>query len=168
MARDAAALKALAASDRDRETRGRVHEALSIARAHPERSLSWSAGRGGTTIKAIARHEPKAIERAASGRYRVRSADRGVRVMPLVSAGVAYPRVAIRGSRQSSLVGRHLVAVNAYLETGDDAPLRRFAGRVVTGTLDDGVLRTFELEADPDAIAELAFSGELSDLVVES
>jgi hypothetical protein len=88
--------------------------------------------------------------------------------MPVVSAGVVYPRAAIRGSRQASLIGEHLSAINAYLETGDETPLRRFAGKVVTGTLEDGVLRRFELEADQDVVAEMAFSGELSDLVVES
>jgi hypothetical protein len=168
MARDKAALKALMASDRDGETRSRVHEALSIARGHPGKSLSWATRRAGTTIKAVSRHEPSGIEREPNGRYRIRSGDRGVRVMPLISAGVTYPRGAIRGSRQSSLVGKHLAAISEYLETGDETPLRRFAGKAVTGTLEDGVLRRFELEADPDVVAELAFSGELSDLVVES
>jgi len=158
----------LGLSERDREVRSRVHEALSIAREHPDSSLSWAARRAGTTIDAIVRYEPGAIERAPSGRYRVKAADRGIRVMPVISAGVVYARVAIRGSRQASLVGQHLAAIGIYLETGDEAPLRRFAGKVVTGTLEDGVLRRFELEADPDAIADLAFSGELSDLVVES
>lgn len=168
MARDDPARRALAAPARERETRSRVHEALSIARQHPGRSLSWAARRGGTTLKTIVRHEPTAIERAPSGRYWVRPADRGVRVMPVVSGGVVYPRVAIRGSRQSSLDGRHLDAIYTFLKTGDDRPLRRLTGRAVTGRLEDGVLRRFELETDPDVIAQLAFSGELSDLVVES
>jgi hypothetical protein len=38
----------------------------------------------------------------------------------------------------------------------------------VTGTLPDGRSYRFELETNLDEIAELAFSGELSDLVVES
>jgi hypothetical protein len=166
--RRAGARQVLGLSERDREARSRVHEALSIARQHPNRSLSWASRQAGTTVDAVARHAPGAIERRASGRYRVRAADRDVRVMPVISGGVAYPRVAIRGSRQASLVGEHLSAIATYLGTGDGKPLRRLAGKSVTGTLPDGRSYRFELETSLDEIAELAFSGELSDLVVES
>ena len=77
-------------------------------------------------------------------------------------------RVAIRGSRQATLVGEHLSAIGTYLGSGDGNPLRRLAGKSVTGTLPDGRSYRFELETNLDEIAELAFSGELSDLVVES
>ncbi len=166
--RPSSAQRVLALAPRERNTRGRVHEAISIARENPDRSLTWSARRGGTTIGAIVRHEPSAVEKLPNGRYRVKAGDRGLRVMPVISAGVVYPRVAIRGYRQASLVGEHLAAIGTYLETGDDGPLRRFAGKSVTGTLEDGTSHRFELEANPDEIAELAFTGELSDLVVES
>ncbi len=158
----------LALSERDREARGRAHEAVSLARQHPGRSLSWAARRAGTTVDAVLRHAPEAVEQLPSGRYRVRPSDRGLRVMPVISAGIVYARVAIRGSRQASLVGEHLAAIGTYLATGDAKPLRRFAGKSVTGTLPEGGTHRFELEADPDAIAELAFTGELADLVVES
>lgn len=166
--RPSGAQRVLSALRRDSDTRGRVHEAISINRENPDRSLSWSARRGGTTIGAIVRHEPGAVERLPSGRYRVKASDRGLRIMPVISAGVVYPRVAIRGSRQASLIGAHLAAVGTYLNTGDPEPLRYFAGKTVTGTLEDGSSHRFELEANPDEIAELAFTGELADLVVES
>lgn len=158
----------LALTRREQESRSRVHGALSIARQNPGRSLSWAAWRAGTTVDAVARHAPGAIERQASGRYRVKAADRDVRVMPVVSGGVLYPRVVIRGSRQASLVGEHLSAIATYLGTGDVEPLRRLEGKSVTGTLPGGRLYRFVLETDLDEVAELAFSGELSDLVVES
>jgi len=158
----------LGLSRREQEARSRVHEALSIGRQHPDRSLSWSARRAGTTVDAVARYSPSSIERQPSGRYRVKAADRDVRVMPVISGGVVYPRVAIRGSRQASLVGEHLSAISTYLGTGDGGPLRRLEGKSVTGTLPDGRSYRFELETSLDEIAELAFSGELSDLVVES
>jgi hypothetical protein len=158
----------LALPERDREARSRAHEAISIARQHPGHSLSWAARRAGTTVDAVLRHAPDAVEQLPSGRYRVKPSDRGLRVMPLISAGIVYARVAIRGSRQATLVGEHLAAIGTFLATGDSKPLRRFAGRSVTGTLPDGGSYRFELEADPDVIAELAFSGELADLVVES
>jgi len=166
--RRAGARQVLGLSEREREARSRVHEALSIARQNPDRSLSWASRQAGTTVDAVARHVPSAIERQPSGRYRVKAADRDVRVMPVISGGVVYPRVAIRGSRQASLVGEHLSAIATYLGTGDGEALRRLAGRSVTGTLPDGRSYRFELETSLDEIAELAFSGELSDLVVES
>jgi hypothetical protein len=155
-------------SDRERDASSRVHEALSLARQHPDRSLSWAAQQADTTLDAVARHAPSAIERRPSGRYRVKPADRDVRILPVVSGGVVYPRVAIRGSRQASLVGEHLSAIATYLGTGDGEPLRHLAGKSVTGTLPDGRSYRFVLETDLDEIAELALSGELSDLVVES
>lgn len=158
----------LALPEREREARSRVHEALSIARQHPDRSVSWAAGRAGSTLDAVARYAPGAIERLPNGRYRVKSADRELRIMPVISGGIVYPRVAIRGSRQASLVGEHLAAIGTYLGTADDRPLRRLEGRSVTGTLPDGRSYRFELETNPDEIAEIAFSGEMSDLVVES
>lgn len=158
----------LALPARDREARSRAHEAVSIARQHPRRSLSWAARQAGTTVDAVARHAPNAIERQPSGRYRVKVSDRDVRVMPVISGGVVYPRVAIRGSRQASVVGEHLSAIATYLGTGDGEPLLRLEGKSVTGTLPDGRSYRFELETSLDEIAELAFSGELSDLVVES
>ncbi len=158
----------LALARREQDARSRVHEALSIARQHPYRSLSWASRQAGTTVDAVARHAPGAIERQPSGRYRVKTGDRDVRVMPVISAGIVYPRVAIRGSRQASLVGEHLSAISTYLGTGDDGPLRRLSGKSVTGTLPDGRSYRFELETNLDEIAELAFSGELSDLLVES
>lgn len=88
--------------------------------------------------------------------------------MPIVSGGVVYEEVAVTGSRQASLVGKHLAAVQQFLGTGDDRVLRSFAGRVVTGTLPSGQRLRFDLDVDPDDIAGLAFSGELHELVVES
>ena len=88
--------------------------------------------------------------------------------MPVISGGVVYPRVAIRGSRQASLVSEHLSAIAMYLGTGDSDPLRRLEGKSVTGTLPDGRSDRFDLDTNLDDIAEFAFTGELSDLVIES
>jgi hypothetical protein len=167
-ARQPGARSVLGLSRREQEARSRVHEALSIARQHPEHSLSWAARLAGTTVDAVTRHAPSAIDRQPSGRYRVKPADHDVRVMPVISGGAVYPRVAIRGSRQASLVGEHLSAIATYLGTGDGEPLHRLEGKSVTGSLPDGRSYRFELETNLDEVAELAFSGELSDLVIES
>ena len=152
----------------EREAKARAHEAVSLGREHPGWSVTHAAREAGTTVGTIRRYAPDALDRLPSGRLRVRPADRGTRVMPVISAGVVYPEVAVVGSRQASMVGRHLSAVSTFLGTGDDRPLRAFVGKTVSGTLPDGRRLRFELESDPDVIAELGFGGELSDLIVES
>ncbi len=156
------------ASGPARETKSRVHEALSLGREHPEWSATRAAREAGTTLTSMERYAPDALQRQPSGRLRIKAADRGVRIMPIVSAGIVYPQVAILGSRQASLVGRHLAAISTFLSAGDDRLLRSFAGKTVAGTLPSGERLRFELEADADVIAELGFVGELGDLVIES
>ena len=80
-----------------------------------EHSLSWAVRRAGTTVDAVVRHVPGAVEQLAlAAGIASRPSDRDVRVMPVISAGVVYPRVAIRGlppgiTRRRAPVGdRHL------------------------------------------------------------
>ena len=60
--------------------------------------------------------------------------------------------VPLSSSRQASLVGEHANAIKKFLLTGDDAPLRKFAGVKVGGR---------ELETRPEVLEDLERSGEL-------
>jgi len=72
--------------------------------------------------------------------------------MTLVSGGQV---VAIRptSARQASVIGAYNSALAHYLDTGDDAGLRRFKWRTVQG---------YEYEVDLDTLDALARSGQLS------
>ncbi|HXY42996.1 MAG TPA: hypothetical protein VEH29_02305 [Acidimicrobiales bacterium] len=153
---------------KQREAKSRAHEAVSLGREHRRWSASRAAREAGTTVSTIRRYAPAALERTPSGRLRFKARDRSVRIMPILSAGVLYEEVAVVGSRAASLVGRHWAAIGTFLSTGDDRALRALAGRHVAGTLPTGERMDFELEADVDVVAELAFVGELSDVVIES
>ncbi|MGO9197606.1 MAG: hypothetical protein ACLQK4_10845 [Acidimicrobiales bacterium] len=157
-----------ALSPAEREAKSRAHEAISLKRDHQDWTLSRAAREAGTTTATVRKYAADAIEPVGARRLGVKAADRGTRVMPLVSGGEVYPEVAIVGSRQAALVGGQLAGISMFLSTGDARPLRSFAGQTVSGTLPNGQRIRFELEADPDVIADLGFSGELSDLVIES
>jgi hypothetical protein len=94
----------------------------------------------------------RAIERQRDGSYTVRKADRMLRPMRVIEAGVGSVFVDVRGSRAARTVGRYWNAVDHFLTTGDDEPLRRFRGVKVGGV---------ELETDPEAIEALAYQGTI-------
>ncbi len=114
-------------------------------------SLRQAAERAGTTPAAVLRHAGSALGRE-HGRYVARPADRLLRVMTVLGPQGVKHEVAVRGSRVASLLGEHWSAVQQYVRTGDEGPLRRLDGRTVAG---------IPLETDPDAIEEWARRGEL-------
>jgi hypothetical protein len=90
------------------------------------------------------------LERRRDGSYTVRAADRMLRPMRAIEAGVGTVVVDVRGSRAASKLGSYWNAVDHYLTTGNEEPLRHFRGVTVGGV---------ELETDADAIDALAYAG---------
>lgn len=154
-------------SDSQQRARRRADEALGFMR-HRGWSLEKAARRARTTPDAVRRWAGPALDQGPSGRWQARATDRLVRIMPVVSGGVVYERVAVRGSRDASTVSAHLRAVNRFFEHGLDDDLRSFEGVVVEGTLPDGTQVAFELETTADVLLDLDRQGALDDLVVES
>jgi hypothetical protein len=72
-----------------------------------------------------------ALRKGRNGRYVARRTDRLLRIL-----GELTPKgrreVAIRDSRQASLLGKYWAAVQLYLQTGDDSALREFQGKKFT------------------------------------
>ncbi|MGH8945021.1 MAG: hypothetical protein ACRDVL_02595 [Acidimicrobiia bacterium] len=128
------------------ETRRRSLEAVAQMRREGL-SLSQAARQAGVSAEAVRFWAGGAI--TSSGR--ARPGDRLLRQMLIVSGGETL-WIDVRGSRQASLVGAYWNAVARFLQTGDDRPLRRFAGKSVAG---------YELETDPDTLEGLALSGGL-------
>jgi hypothetical protein len=54
-----------------------------------------------------------------------------LRVLPLPGPD-GTREVAVRGSRQASILGHYWNAVQAYLETGDKSRLAKFKGKFIT------------------------------------
>lgn len=157
-----------ALSPSQNRARRRADEAVRLMRTRGY-SLDKAARRAHTTPDAVRRWAGPALAQTPKGRWQARATDRLVRVMPVVSGGVVYERVAVRGSRDASTVSAHLRAVNRFFEHGLDDDLRTFAGVVVEGTLPDGRTKVaFELETTVDVLLDLDRLGTLDDLVVES
>ncbi len=144
-ARQWAALRPAAKAARDRAL-----GALSLMRREGL-SLTRAAAQTGTTSDTVQRYVGSILTRRSDGRIAPTRGDRLYRRMRLLTPeGVVD--VGIRGSRTASRVGDYWNAVHQYLATGDDAPLRPFAGKRVAG-------RAFE--TDLDALDRWARRGEL-------
>jgi hypothetical protein len=66
-------------------------------------------------------------------------------------------QVTVRDSRTASLLGEHANAVAAYIETGDEEPLRRLRRRTIRIRG-----RPVVLETDPIRLDRLASGGEIT------
>jgi hypothetical protein len=117
-------------------------------------SLYDAARRARTTARSVLEHAGGGLRREGR-RWAARTTDDLIRPMAVLTAEGAI-WVDVRGSRASTLIGRHGAAVRAYRDLGDDRPLRRLRGRAL---LIDG--RRIELLTDLDVIDRLAEGGEL-------
>jgi hypothetical protein len=134
---------------------------------HDGLSLSRAARREGTSADTVRRWVASGLEQDRGGRWKAKATDDVPRIVPIVSGGTVYPRVAVSYG-DARIISPHLQALRRYLSGEDEEALAPFAGVVVRGTLPDGTTRDFELEADPETVSALAFMGLLDDLVVGS
>jgi hypothetical protein len=132
-----------------RKERRRVFRALSDARSEGL-TLAQAARRNGTSVEAIGFWAPGIVARDGS----ITQSDRLWRPMKAIDTVTqAVVPVEVRGSRVASRLSDYWMAVEHYLDTGDEAPLRSFEGVRIAGV---------ELETEPDVIDYLALLGELS------
>jgi hypothetical protein len=71
-----------------------------------------------------------ALRKQRNGQYVARKADRLLRVLSVLTPE-GRREVAIRDSRQASLLGKYWAAVQRYLQTGDDSVLHELTGKKV-------------------------------------
>jgi hypothetical protein len=128
------------------------NQALTIEQAATWHDVPVAAvigfGTGGQAAPAGRRR----LERQRDGTYTVRPADRMLRPMKAIQAGVGPVVVDVRGSRAASRLGSYWNAVDHYRATGDDEPLRHLRGTKVGGV---------ELETDPEVIDYLSAIGQI-------
>jgi hypothetical protein len=115
---------------RSRDARTRAFDALARMRSSGL-SLTAAAAKAGTTPATVRRYVGPVLSR--QGRHIVASrADRLYRRMSVLTPD-GRRDIDIRGSRAASRVAAHWAALDHYLTTGDDKPLRKFAGVRVGG-----------------------------------
>ena len=113
---------------RQAETQVRVARALTLMREG--HSATPAAQQVRTTLRTMRRYGGRALRQTPSGRYAAASGDRlRRRLRMLTPAGLIA--VDALGSRPASQIARYWAAVQRYLRTGDDRPLRAFRGKRV-------------------------------------
>jgi hypothetical protein len=98
-----------------------------------------------------------ALRKQKSGRYIARKTDRLLRILARITPE-GRREIAVRDSRQASIIGSYWTAVHFYLQTGDDSALRSFTGKKVT----DASGKRLLLLTDTRDLDRLASAGVLS------
>lgn len=98
-----------------------------------------------------------ALKKQKNGRYAAKKRDRLLRVLSVLTPQ-GKQEIAIRDSRQASIVGGYWDAVQRYLQTGDDSVLRKFQRKKIT----DGSRKKFALLTNLDELNRLGSAGVLS------
>lgn len=132
-----------------KQARARALDAL--AKTRKGASLTRAAREAGTTVNTVQRYAGEQLRRER-GRVLANPSDRLFRVMNIITTEGVEESVALRSSRQASLVGEHANAVKHFLATGDDEPLRKFTNVKVAGR---------QLETRPEVLEELGRVSEL-------
>jgi hypothetical protein len=98
-----------------------------------------------------------ALRKQRNGNYVARKTDRQLRVLS-VPTSKGRRGIAVRDSRQASLLGGYWAAVQRYLQTGDDSGLRKFKGKKIT----DASGKRHPLITDLSQLDALGSAGALS------
>ncbi len=93
-------------------------------------SLPEASREFGLDPRTVRRLAPSAL-RKLNGRWAARTHDRLLRVLVIPSSD-GLREVAVRDSRQATLLAKYWVAVQQYLETGDAAALRKIRRKTIT------------------------------------
>jgi len=128
---------------------GRLRALSVLAHMRQGRSLSQAARLEHTTVRTVKKQLGKQLRLDRSRRFRASRGDTLRRDLNLLGSD-GFTATAVRSSKLAELASRHLTAVNKYLNSGDAALLKPFAGKFVNG---------IELLTDPDRIREFADAG---------
>jgi hypothetical protein len=137
------------------DTYRRVLDAISLKRRNPTLSLSRAAKASGTTLKAIRKYAPEALEVKHKGRIRVKPTDQLKRRM-LMLTPKGLTTVTTLDSDSASVIGEYWNAVRAYIMSGDFEPLEPFVLRFIQ--VEEGF---FEFLTHKPTLNRLARAGEL-------
>jgi hypothetical protein len=146
----------LAKPETFKDTWERVIEALSKMR-NSKASLTQAAREARVSPRTVTKYGKSALRKGKSGKYVVKKNDNLLRVLSIPTA--EGPRtIAVRGSKQASLLGEYWNAVHRYLQTGDTSKLKAFHEQKITDA--SGV--EIPLLVDPAALNRLGSAGVLS------
>jgi hypothetical protein len=129
-----------------------------ISKMRTERvSLRKASKEFGIDPERVLRFGRSALRKRRNGKYVARKTDRLLRIMSVLTAE-GRREIAVRDSRQASLLGSYWTAVQRYLQTGDDSALRKFKGKKIT----DASRKRHLLITDLSQLNTLGSAGVLS------
>lgn len=120
-------------------------------------SLTKAAREFGVDPRAVIRLVGSALRKRKNGRYIAKPSDTLLRIL-LIPTGGGLREIALRESRQASVVGEFWNAVHRYLAMGDTSLLRNFEGKDVV----DAEGGRVPLLTDMEMLDRLGGAGELS------
>lgn len=124
------------------------------ARMRSGLSLPKASREFGLTASQVLRHAPSAFRKLRSGRYVAKVTDRLLRIL-IIPSKKGLIEIALRDSRQASLIGEYWVAVDRYLGPANDPGINRFKRvRII-----DASGRRVRLLTDPDELLRQASAG---------
>jgi hypothetical protein len=146
----------LAKPETFKDTWERVIEAISKMRSGKV-SLTQAARESRVSPRTVTKWGKSALRKGKSGKYVVKKNDNLLRILSIPTP--EGPRsIALRGSKQASLLGEYWNAVHRYLQTGDTSRLKEFRGEHITNA--DGF--DVPLLVDPEVLNRLGSAGVLS------
>lgn len=120
-------------------------------------SLREASREFGLDPRVVARFGKSALRKRKNGEYVARRSDKLLRILAVpTESGVR--EVAIRDSRQATQLGKYWVAVQKYLQTGDDSALKKFRRKRIT----DASGKKIPLVLDNNVLDQLGSAGVLS------
>jgi hypothetical protein len=120
-------------------------------------SLQKASREAGISPHTVVRWGGTALQKRSNGRYSAKSNDRLLRVL-MVPTPEGKREIAVRGSRQATLLAEYWNAVHRYLETGDASRLAKFKGKYIKDASGAQVL----LPTDRAELNRLGSAGVLS------
>jgi hypothetical protein len=120
-----------AMSERSQDRWDRVTHVVSKMRADGV-SLQTASREFALDPRTVVRLARTALRKGKDGRYTAKPTDKLLRVL-VIPTSQGLGEIAVRDSREASLVGKYWAAVQKYLETGDASALQRIRRKTVKG-----------------------------------
>jgi hypothetical protein len=120
-------------------------------------SLPEASREFGLDPRTVVRLGKPALKKRANGRYSAKPTDNLLRVLVMPTSD-GLREVAVRDSRQASLLAEYWAAVQKYLETGDASALRKIRRKTIT----DSEGKRVRLIKDLRELERLGSAGVLS------
>ncbi len=120
-------------------------------------SLREASREFGLDPRAVARLGKSALRKRKNGQYAAKRSDKLLRILAIPTAD-GVREIAIRDSRQATILGKYWATVQKYLQTGDASGLKKFHRKRIT----DASRRRVPLIIDQAELDRLGSAGVLS------